>query len=92
MSQIRHILKDSLGDTEIQVFVFGHRQISKRWMFGNLRFLKSKFSYLTVGEYPKDGCLEILDLDFELSLWPHLPGEPDSTGHATITHQSDPFK
>ena len=30
MSQVRHILEDTPGDTEIQVFVFDHRQISER--------------------------------------------------------------
>ena len=37
MSQIRHISEDTPGDTEIQVLIFDHRQISKRRTFGNLR-------------------------------------------------------
>ena len=32
----------------IQVFVFDYKRISKRRMFENLGFLKSKFSYLTM--------------------------------------------
>ena len=43
----------------IQVFVFYYKQISKRRMFENLGFLKSKFSYFTIGKYRKDGCLKI---------------------------------
>ena len=38
MSRICHILEDTPTDTEIQVFVFDQRQISKRRMFGNLEF------------------------------------------------------
>ena len=38
MSRICHILEDTPIDTEIQVFVFDQRQISKRRMFGNLEF------------------------------------------------------
>ena len=45
----------------IQVFVFDYRPISKRWVFGNHGFLKSKFSYLTIGQYQKDRCLQISD-------------------------------
>ena len=40
MSRTRHILEDTPGDTEIQVFVFCHRQISKRRMFGNVVFFE----------------------------------------------------
>ena len=47
--------------TIIQVFIFDYGQISKRRTFENLGFLKLKFSYLTMGEYRKLGCLKIWD-------------------------------
>ena len=36
-----HILEDTPGDTEIQVLIFDHRQISKRRTFGNLRVFET---------------------------------------------------
>ena len=43
----------------ILMFIFGYRQISKRRMFVDLGFLKSKFSYSTTGKYRQDGRLKI---------------------------------
>ena len=45
----------------ILMFIFSYRQISKRRMFVNLGFLKSKFSCLTIGKYRQDGRLKISD-------------------------------
>ena len=45
MSHICHILEDTPwpSDTEIQVFVFDHRQISKRQTLGDLRVFETHF-------------------------------------------------
>ena len=38
-------------------------------MFVNLGFLKSKFSYLTIGEYRKGGCLKPLILNTQVFIF-----------------------
>ena len=47
----------------------GSYAILKRQMFKNLRFLKSKFSYLTIGEYLKVRCVKILDFEIQVFIY-----------------------